>query len=160
MEPQIQTKDFDDFYLITGKALFIASDFENDLNALSKFLKIKSDPNILSSPKLVELFFEKYQPASKRIKSIGLESDLFNLFDKAVQSRNHIAHMLALSIFNYQQADIESIDRFIEIEVKPHVESILTASSILKSFFAKMNNEDRPLNWVQKQSDWVCSYEK
>lgn len=158
MEPQIQTKEFDDFYLITGKALFIASDFENDLKAVSAYFEIITNPDTPINSTLIELISEKFKSSYKRAQELELEPDLFTLLSKAIKSRNYIAHELALSIYNHQ-GDLNSITMFIEREIKSNVENVLIASCMLKGFLAEMNNEPTAVNWIEKQIDWVCVYE-
>lgn len=149
-----QNQDFDIFYLVMGKMLFIASDFENELIALSNFLSIRLDPTLLSNPSELIKLFGGYTPAAQRVKDLGLPANLSLLLKEAVQSRNYIAHELALSVYN-NEADQDSLDKFVEHEIKTHIEPILKASYEIKAFWAIRNNSTLTATWIDKQLNWI-----
>jgi len=149
-----------DFFLLSGKMLFVATEFERDTKSLIHSLSLKS--KVLSSgtnAKVIEEFCEEileFKSTKTLLKKIDKPAELQFIFKEAIDARNFIAHELVIDIESLQ-ADEETLNKFIELSIMPNAQKILEAHCIILQLLFQFNKIENTSthNWRENRLRWL-----
>lgn len=153
-----QTKD--DFFLLAGKILFIASEFERDTKSLIHSLQLKANVTLFGhDSENLDLFcmeLEKFQSTRVLLKQIEKPAELKKIFSLAIKGRNFVAHDLTLDI-ELLQDDEETLNKFLTDLILPTAQDILKAHSIVKQFIFQFNKDENvsTVSWEKTRFSWL-----
>lgn len=123
----------DNNYAMVGKALTIATKFDNEVKCLLNYFKLRSKPEIVTDKDELDAFIkeiEEFQYLNTTIKKLKLDKDDFkSFFEDAKKSRNFIAHELTIGLEIISESD-DTRNRIKE-ELNIHIFKIAEAVKFL-----------------------------
>ena len=178
-ETNERTEYSDDLYWVIGRALTVATHFEQNCKAVANTMEIRQNINLMHNSQKFHKFIEKLSKRSlgggiKKFSSTiteGLQSKsmdeevitafnevFFQPLEKGREARNFIAHELASGIAG--SADNENIRmRTINI-IKENISLIADADFIVAGFIENHFNKNGVFpnkeSYVKRIVDWVC----
>jgi len=131
-------------YTIVGKALTIATKFETEAKGIANILKLR-DPHLITnkdrlSDFIVEL--EKFQHFHKTIKQIKINIEVKTLLERAIDSRNFIAHELTKGLDSIAESNTARVNIIEQLRI--HVFNIAEAEKYLLTINCLINKEPMP----------------
>jgi hypothetical protein len=150
-------------FAMVGKALTIATKFECDAKGLVNFIEIKNaKKNYISDADFEQLLqrMVSYQSLDTQLKKIGFSGDLKGDLTTAKNSRNHVAHVLTLSM--EITSDSEKCFETLIKDLKLHILNIAKGERLLLLMTCLLNKEDFPTkayfeSYPKKIVQWVTN---
>jgi hypothetical protein len=114
MSPGIYLDDFEitenteSLHAIIGRALIIATRFDNLCDHTFKFMKLKSSLVVCMDDEFdtyVEKLFSKFSTLNNNINAIPVEQDIKDILHDARKARNDIAHSLTVGLTGCLDSD-------------------------------------------------------
>lgn len=104
--PTTRSSLTDQYYAVIGRALTLATSFENSVKALALLLNIKTSTQILfTTPNKYEEIIDKcyrkttlFKNLNETCKKLGVSENFKTILDDARIKRNFIAHQLAIPL--------------------------------------------------------------
>jgi hypothetical protein len=156
-------KGKDAYFLIVGKMLFIATEFERDIKSLMNSLSFKSQTFWSGvNQEVIEQFcseLEKFQSTKSLLKEIEKPKELQEIFKDAIAARNLVAHEMSLEI-EILQDDEESLNKFLQISILPNAKKILEAHCVIQHLIFQFNKVENvsTKNWSENRMRWLQDY--
>lgn len=148
MSPSIYLDDFEitenteSLHAIIGRALIIATRFDNLCDHTFKLLKLKSTLVVSMDAEFnesVEKLFSKFSSLHDNINAIPVEQDMKDILHDARKARNHIAHSLTVGLTGCLDSD------YIESSLIENVSSLINRVSagdyLISTILSLLNKE-------------------
>jgi len=172
MKPYIFMDDFeraewgDSVYSMIGRALTLATSFENSCRSLSMLLDIKeAGGEVLASPSSLEEFAKKAHKhlLGKHITSIAqCQDDFRRLLDKGRCARNEIAHEIASGIED--ENGLSRKEEYLTERIRELSMALAEAERAVCFALTAATHDHLPTNdflksYPEAVTKWVCSKE-
>jgi uncharacterized membrane protein YheB (UPF0754 family) len=177
-----RTEYSDKNYAVLGRALTVATHFENNCKALANTMSIRENSRLMEDPEKFQSMLRKWSKRQLKgcidefastikagLQNQGLSNDIIKAFEETIfkfpeearESRNFIAHELAMGM-----SDLAESDKFrkeIVPMIKEHIRKIAKADFYISSFIEihvnKMNISPSLDEYINRISGWVCKIE-
>ncbi len=174
-----RTEYSDELYAVVGRALTVATHYDNNCKALANTMDIRLNINLMENPEEFQSMLKKW--SRRQLKSgidkftstikAGLkkgvmtddvveafEETIFKFLDEGREARNFICHELALGM-SEKPEDEKNREEVIDI-AKEQVCKIAKADFFISVFIEnhinKMNLAPSLESYIERITDWVC----
>ncbi len=159
--------ELDDVYGIIGRALFMATRFEQNCRELGNLVKLKGSAHLMVDDQTLGELCHRMQGkiVFKHVKDFATDLDspleLVQTLYKAKHSRNYVAHELTADFEQMDQADPPEARRIVTADIEPHIRHLAIGDCLVLYAACTIRGDEVPSGqelegYADAAVKWVC----